>query len=218
MKKIAVILCGSGFKDGSEIRESVATLYALSKLGAEAHIFAPYENQFNVVNNLTGDELKHEYRNQLLESARIARGKVSDIKTLNPEEYQGLIIPGGFGAAKNLCTYAQSGIDGRVHPELKRILNGFYEAKKPIGAICIAPMILALNFKDKNFNMTLGKNGDTAEDLVSLGHKHLEIETSRVLFDKMNLILTTPAYMDDSAPLHKVFEGIEALVTEMINY
>jgi enhancing lycopene biosynthesis protein 2 len=214
-KKVAVILCGSGFKDGSEIRESVATLYALSKHGFEYKCFAPDENQYHVINCKTGEELKSQFRNQLIESARIARGEVYDIKTLNAEDFDAVILPGGFGAAKNLCTYAVRGIEGSVHSEVTRVLNQFNTALKPIGAICIAPIILAMTFKKKNLKITLGKESDTTDDAKKLGHTLYFIGTDEAYTDKENNIVTTSAYMDDKAPLHKVFEGIEALVVEI---
>ena len=214
-KKVAVILCGSGYKDGSEIRESVATLYALSKHGIEVQCFSPDENQYHVVNCKTGMELPNQFRNQLIESARIARGEVEDIKKLKASDYDAVIMPGGFGAAKNLCTYAVRGIEGSVHMEVSRVLNEFYAAKKPIGAICIAPIIVAMTFKNKNFKITLGKESDTTIDAEKLGHTMYFVECNQVHVDRENLIVTTPAYMDDKAPLFKIFEGIESLVVEI---
>lgn len=214
-KKFAVILCGSGFKDGSEIRESVATLYALSKHQIEFSIYAPNENQYHVVNCITGEEQPSQFRNQMIEAGRIARGKVEDLKKLNPDEFDGIILPGGFGSAKNLCNYAFKGIEGSVHPEVSRVLNEFYRLKKPIGAICIAPMILALNFKSKGLKLSFGKESTASDDLSFLGHTHYETKTNVAFVDRENRIVTTGAYMDDNANLFDVFEGIEALVVEM---
>jgi enhancing lycopene biosynthesis protein 2 len=214
-KKIAVILCGSGFKDGSEIRESVGTLYALEKHGFDYQCFAPDENQYHVVNCNTGTELPNQFRNQLIESARITRGNVEDIKKLKAEDFDAIILPGGFGAAKNLCNYAIRGIDASVQPEVARVLNEFYNGKKPIGAICISPMILALNFKKKDFKITLGKESDTSIDAEKLGHTMYYLEANQAFTDRENLIVTTPAYMDDKASLVSVFEGIDSLVVEI---
>lgn len=214
-KKIAVILCGSGFKDGSEIRESIATLYALEKHEFDYQCFAPDENQYHVVNCKTGTELPNQFRNQLIESARITRGNVEDIKKLKAEDFDAIILPGGFGAAKNLCTYAVRGIDASVHPEVSRILNEFYNGKKPIGAICISPMIVALNFKKKDFKLTLGKESETSIDAEKLGHTMYYLESNQAFTDRENLIVTTPAYMDDKASMISVFEGIDSLVVEI---
>lgn len=214
-KKVAVILCGSGFKDGSEIRESVATLYALSKHELDVKCFSPNENQYHVVNCKTGDEIPNQFRNQLIESARIARGDVEDLKTLRAEDFDALILPGGFGAAKNLCNYAFRGLEATIHNEVTRVLNEFYNERKPIGAICIAPIILAMVFKNKNLKITLGRGGKAQDDAERLGHTLYSVDASKSITDQGNLVVTTPAYMDDNAELHHVFEGIESLVVEI---
>lgn len=214
-KKIAVLLCGSGFKDGSEIRESVATLYALSKHQIEFQCFSLNQNQHHVINCKTGEELSNQFRNQLIESARIARGDVFDIKTLSASDYAALIIPGGFGVAKNLCNYAFKGIEGSVQLDVAKILNDFHQNKKPIGAICIAPMLLAMHFKNKNLKLTLGHRSDISDHAERLGHTIYELESHKAIVDQNNLIVSTPAYMNDKAELFQIFEGIEALVVEI---
>lgn len=214
-KKIAVILCGSGYKDGSEIRESVGALWALSKHGFEVQCFAPNEPQAHVVNSLTGKESAGENRNQLVEAARIARGKILPLTELNPSQFDGVVIPGGFGAAKNLCNYAFKGTAGTVHGLFNEKLHAFHSAKKPIGAICIAPMIVAMAFKNANFELTEGAEGGAAEDIRALGHKHVATQPNQIHVDLKNKIVTTPAYMYDDAPLHEIFEGIEKLVLEL---
>src|SRR5271154_5663528 len=132
-KKVAVVLCGSGYLDGSEIRESVGVLWALSKNHAEVQCFAPDADQSDVMNCLTAQPASGERRNQLVEAARIARGKVRPLSHLNAGEFNALIMPGGFGAAKNLCTFASAGAGGTVLPELKKVLEAMHAAKKPIG-------------------------------------------------------------------------------------
>ena len=72
MKKIAVVLSGSGVYDGSEIHEAVLSLLAIEKHGAQWHCFAPNINQHHVINHITGAEMDTT-RNVLIESARIAR-------------------------------------------------------------------------------------------------------------------------------------------------
>jgi enhancing lycopene biosynthesis protein 2 len=212
--KVAVVLCGSGFKDGSEIRESVLTLLSLSQNNIAFQCYAPNEIQADVVNCLTG-EASNEQRNMLVEAARIARGEVKTLSTLNPKDFDGLIIPGGFGAAKNLCTFAFKGSGGEVREDLTEIIHGFYQAKKPIGAICIAPTILALALKGKKLSLTVGEAGEAAQEIEKLGHKHTVKKASEALVDQENKIVTTPAYMYDSAELSEIFKGIGELVTEM---
>lgn len=215
MKKIAVILCGSGFKDGSEIRESVGVLWALSGQRAEVVLFALDEPQFDVVNCLTG-EVEKESRNQLVEAARIARGNIKPLSELNVDAFDGIIMPGGFGAAKNLCNFAQAGADGKVHALVEKILKKFLQQKKPIGAVCIAPAILALVFKGSELQLTVGEASDAASAIEALGHRHVIRKANEWHVDSTHRVVTTPAYMYDDAPLHEVFDGIRGLVNEVI--
>jgi len=217
MKRVAVILCGSGFKDGSEIHESVLTLLALSSRGARYHCFALDQPQHHVVNCLSGSVIENESRNQLVESARIARGAVSSLKDLKVTDFDALIFPGGFGAAKNLCNYAFAGPNARLVPEIGAVLDAFYSAKKPIGAICIAPMILALHFKGKGLRLTLGPSDEgTFSDLRSLGQIPVEQQVEGICVDESHRVVSTPAYMHESPPLHGVATGIDALVEAVL--
>ena len=215
-KRIAVVLCGSGFKDGSEIRESVGVLWALSQHPVDVQCFAPDAPQKDVINCLSGQPM-NESRNQLVEAARIARGKIKALTELNPAEFDALILPGGFGAAKNLCDFASKGIEGSVIPDLKEKLQAFFAAKKPIGAVCIAPAIIALAFPEKNFRLTVGAEGEVAQSIEKLGHKHIITSASECCSDEKNKIFTTPAYMYDNANLSDIFEGIRKLVSEVTN-
>lgn len=218
MKKIAVILCGSGYKDGSEIRESVAVLWALSQEGAEAHCFALDEPQADVVNCLTGQTAAGEKRNQLVEAARIARGQVQPLSKLRAAGFDGLAIPGGFGAAKNLCTFATQGSGGIVNPEVQRVLQEFHAAGKPIGAVCIAPALVALAFPKQGFELTLGAKGEASAELEKLGHRHVEKKPNEWHCDRKHRIVTTPAYMYDGAPLREIFAGVHGLVKEVCSF
>ncbi len=215
MKKIAVILCGSGYRDGSEIRESVAALWALSQVGLEAECFAPDLPQADVVNCLTGEVSKGDSRQMLVEAARIARGKVRKLDLLLPSEFSGIILPGGFGAAKNLCDFASRGSQGKVLPLLQQKLHEFHKTRKPIGAICIAPALIALAFKDAGFDLTVGMAGEASAEIERLGHKHTVKKPDECLVDLAHRVVTTPAYMYDDALLHHVFSGIQKLVSEV---
>jgi enhancing lycopene biosynthesis protein 2 len=216
MKKIAVVLCGNGFKDGSEIRESVAVLWGLSKVGARVQCFAPDKPQADVVNCLTGKTVTGETRNMLVEAARIARGEILPLNQLNPSQYDAIVIPGGFGVAKNLCTFATEGSNGKVLPELKTILEKFHSDQKPIAAVCIAPAVVAMAFPGKHFEMTMGGPSEAAQEIEKLGHKHVPTQASDCYVDKKNKIITTAAYMCD-APLHEIFEGIRKLTEELVS-
>jgi enhancing lycopene biosynthesis protein 2 len=215
MKKAAVILCGSGFKDGSEIREAVGVLWALSGQGVATNIFALDEPQADVVNCLTGEVARGESRNQLVEAARIARGMVMPLPELKAQDYDFLVLPGGFGAAKNLCTFAKDGAGGKVHAEVKKILEEFHGKGKPIGAVCIAPAVVGLAFAGQGFELTLGAAGEASAELEKLGHRHVPKAASEWHVDAKNKVVSTPAYMHDSAPLHEIFTGIQGLVREL---
>ncbi len=214
-KKIAVILCGSGFKDGSEIRESVGVLWALSRHNLKTECFAPQLPQFDVINCLT-NEAMNEKRNMLVEAARIARGDIRDLQELNPDEFAGIVIPGGFGAAKNLCDFAFKGSQGSTLSLLKEQLEKFYAAGKPIGAVCIAPAIVALSFRDKKFDLSVGPKSEASDEIEKTGHRHVMTTASECCVDTKNKIVTTGAYMHEKAPLCDIFEGIRKLVDEVV--
>ncbi len=215
MKKVAVMLCGSGFRDGSEVRESVATLWALSQLPLEVQCFAPDSPQSDVVNCLTNQTVEGESRNMLVESARIARGKVKPLDSLVPAEFSAILLPGGYGVAKNLCTFAREGSHGTVLPALEKVLQEFHNARKPIGAICIAPAVIALAFRGAGFELTLGMSGEAAQEIERLGHRHVARRADESHVDRTHRIVSTPAYMIEEAPLHHVFTGIQKLVNEV---
>ncbi len=215
-KKIAVVLCGSGYLDGSEIRESVAVLWALSKHPVEVSIFAPNENQFHVMDCLHKKPVAGEVRNQMVEAARIARGQISPLSELNMDRFNGLILPGGFGAAKNLCTFAFDGVKGKVHPVLERSIEIAHHSKKPIGAVCIAPVIVALALRNAGLKLTLGGAGEAATAVEALGHEHVVCAVNQAVVDSKNRVVSTPAYMIEDAYLFEIFEGIESLVREVV--
>jgi enhancing lycopene biosynthesis protein 2 len=165
MKKFAVILSGSGVYDGSEIHEATLSLYAIMKHGASYEIFAPDIKQHHVINHITGTEMKEE-RNVLIESARIARGQIKPMSAFKQAEFDALLMPGGFGAAKNLSDFAFKGAEAGVHFEVKNAIQEMNRAGKPIGALCIAPALIALTLDD--VDLTIGNDKDTAEALEKL--------------------------------------------------
>ncbi|HEY8278710.1 MAG TPA: isoprenoid biosynthesis glyoxalase ElbB [Bdellovibrionota bacterium] len=215
MKRAAVILCGSGFKDGSEIRESVAVLWALSVENVEAHCFALSQPQSDVVNCLTGQAEPGEKRNQLVEAARIARGAVRPLSELQAKDFDFLVIPGGFGVAKNLCSFATQGSGGKVQPEVKRVIEGFRDAGKPIGAVCIAPAAVAMALPGSAIELTVGEKSEASGEIEKLGHRHVVKSASQWHTDRKNKIVSTPAYMYDEAPLKDVFTGVHGLVHDL---
>lgn len=213
MKKIAVVLSGCGFKDGAEITESVSTLIALSESGAQYQIFAP-EVSYTSTNHLNG--LGEDTRSALKEAARIARGKISPLSDLNSKNFDGLVFPGGYGAALNLCSFGKEGAKGSVLPEVKRVIQNFYKESKPILGICIAPALLSLALGREGIAVTIGNDMGTAAEIEKTGASHEECSVTDFVTDRGHKIITTPAYMYDNAKPHEVFKGIKAAVAELV--
>lgn len=211
-KKIAVILSGCGHQDGSEIHEATLTLWAIHKHGADFQCFAPDIDQHHVLNHLTGEEMQHS-RNVLIESARIARGAISPLSHFSASDCDALILPGGFGAAKNLSDFAFAGAGCQVHTEVEEALLTMRRAGKPIGALCIAPVILAKLFP--GINLTIGQDPTTLAAIEELGAVHTTTGEGEVIVDRENMIVSTPCYMLDSR-IDKIGEGAEQLVVEIL--
>lgn len=216
MKKIAVCLSGCGVFDGAEVHESVLTLLAIDQAGAKAVCCAPDVPQAGVVNHLTNKPGEGS-RNVLVESARIARGEIRNLKDVHAAEVDALIFPGGFGAAKNLCTFAVDGPTCRVNPEVERIVGEMLAAKKPIGAICIAPAMLAriLGGRDLRAKLTIGNDPGTAAAMDEMGCEHVRCTVRDIVVDERHKIVSTPAYMLGKGPA-EVFEGIRKTVNEVL--
>lgn len=211
-KKIAVILSGCGKADGSEIHEATLTLLAIDQQGATYHIFAPNITQRDVVNHLTG-ETTQETRNVLVEAARIARGDIKDLKEYEAKDYDALILPGGFGAAKNLCSFAIEGENMSINKEVSKALQTTHEAKKPIGALCIAPIIVAKVLQGAT--VTLGQDENIAKIVDNWGSKHENTSHGEISVDTNNKVVTTPCYMLD-ARISDVYNGATALVKKVL--
>lgn len=192
MKKFAVILCGCGSMDGSEIHESVMTMLAIDNAGCQYTLFAPDENQYHVINHLTQQPMS-ETRNMRVEAARIGRGNVLDIRDFKAEDFDAVVFPGGFGAAKSLFTYAFDGANVTVREDVRKVVVDMFQAHKPIGALCISPVMVAKVLGE--VTVTVGTDAKTIEDVLSFGAKHKETAQGEVVTDKEHLIFTTPCYM-----------------------
>ena len=210
-KKIAVILSGCGNKDGAEIHESVMTLWAIHKHGAEYQCFAPDIPQHHVLNFITGQEMD-ETRNVLVESARIARGDITDLKEYNAEDYDALVIPGGLGVAKNLSTYAFEGPDCTVNEDVVRAVKETAGQNKPIGALCIAPAIIAKILGD--VSLTIGSDPGTEAAVIRMGASHQKTTHGEIVVDREKKIVTTPCYMLD-ANIGNIMRGAAAVVEKL---
>jgi enhancing lycopene biosynthesis protein 2 len=217
MAKIGVVLSGCGVFDGSEIHEAVITLLAIDRAGAEAICMAPNVEQMHVVNHLTGEPASGEKRNVLVESARIARGKIRDIKDVAASDIDALIFPGGFGAAKNLCDFAVKGPDCTVYPEVAQLVRDVVRAGKPLAAVCIAPALVSKVLGDDKLahKLTIGTDEDTAQALRSMGSEHVMCPVSEFVVDRENKIISTPAYML-AGSISEAAEGIEKTVKALM--
>jgi enhancing lycopene biosynthesis protein 2 len=214
-KKIGVLLSGCGVMDGSEIHEATLTLFFLDKQGAEIICMAPNKEQFDVMNHVAGSSAQ-EKRNMLVEAARIARGKILDIKTVKADDLDAIIIPGGLGAAKNLCTFASEGSDCRVDEDVAGLLWNLYRAKKPIGALCIAPALIARLFgAEISPELTIGTDAGTASKLEKMGARHKKALVNEIIIDDKNRIVTTPCYMLAQS-IKEVGAGVEKLVAQIM--
>jgi enhancing lycopene biosynthesis protein 2 len=212
MPKIAVVLSGCGVYDGTEIHEATLALFAIARNGAAYEIFAPDINQHHVVNHITGDEM-NESRNVLVESARIARGNIKPLSEFDGKQFDALIFPGGFGAAKNLSTFAFEGAGLSVNPDVENSIKEMVKLGKPIGALCIAPVLLAKILGD--VKLTIGQDKDTAEAVENMGASHINTTHGEIVIDENLKLVTTPCYMLD-ANIVQIAEGAENLVKAVL--
>lgn len=210
--KFAVILAGSGVFDGSEIHEATMSLYAIMKNGGTYQVFAPDIDQHNVINHITGEEMD-EKRNVLIESARISRGDIKNLKEFNAEDYDALILPDGFGAAKNLSTFAFDGANCKINGEVENAVRAMADQSKPIGALCISPVLLAKIFGD--VKVTIGQDRDTAKALEQMGATHQKSDHGEVVVDENRKLATSPCYMLDANILN-VAEGADNVVKSLM--
>ncbi|MBC8525854.1 MAG: isoprenoid biosynthesis glyoxalase ElbB [Candidatus Cloacimonetes bacterium] len=214
-KNIGVVLAGSGWQDGSEIHEAVLTLLYLDKASAKIIMMAPDLKQMNVVHHLTNETVHAESRNTLVEAARIARGDVKDIKDITPTELDALIIPGGFGVAKNLCDFATKGENLTVNPFLEKMILELHKRKKPLGFMCISPVIAAKVLGKYHPKITIGNDEGTANIIEKLGAQHINCPVDKIVVDEDNNIVTTPAYMLGPSIAY-ISKGIEKLVKKVL--
>ncbi len=211
-KNIAVILSGCGVYDGAEIHESVFTMWAIAKAGAHYQLFAPDLEQHHVVNHLTG-ETTAEKRNVLVEAARIARGQILPLSQFKADAFDALMMPGGFGVAKNLSDFALKGAHCTILPQVEKAIREIHNAGKPIGALCISPVVIAKVLG--KVQLTIGSDKATAKAITQMGAKHLTTTHGQVVTDSKMKIATTPCYMLD-ASIPQIAEGAENIVNAVL--
>ncbi len=206
--KVAVVLAGCGVFDGAEIHEAVMTLYAIDRMGGKYEVFAPNVKQHHVINHITGEPM-NEARNVLTEAARIARGKIKALTEYRVADFDALIFPGGFGVAKNLCTYAVDGTDCHVDRVVEAAIRDTHRAGKPIGALCISPVLITRVLGD--VTVTIGDDTSTASDITAMGGRHEVKHHGEVSVDRKNRIVTAPAYMLN-ATITEIARGAEEVI------
>jgi len=211
--KAGVLLSGSGVMDGSEIHEAVLTLLHLDKNNLDIICMAPNHNQTRVVNHSSNEIIKTDTRNMLAESARIARGDIKDISAINSEDIDMLILPGGFGAAVNLCSFADEGPACSVNPEVEKFINEIIDKNKPLGALCIAPALIARIFGKRGIKvkLTIGNDSDTASAINKMGAEHIACPVNQAVIDRKNKVVTAPAYMLAKS-ITEVEESVKAMI------
>ncbi len=215
MAKVGVILSGCGVFDGSEVHEAVLMLLSLSQRGAEYECMAP-DKPADTVNHLT-QQSEGEPRNVLAESARIARGKIVRLADVNAADYDAFVLPGGFGAAKSLCTFAAAGPDCEADPDVARVLTEAHRAGKPLGFACIAPAVAARVFGGESPKLTIGHDAETAAGLEAMGARHVTCDVKDIVVDETHRIVSTPAYME-AKNLTDLYLGIDKLVAQVLEW
>lgn len=214
MKKFALVLAGCGWLDGTEINEAVCLLLALSQHSCEVKCFAPNRPQTHVVNHFAGEQENNEERNILQEAARITRRNIQPIEEFKADDFDALLFSGGYGVAKNLCNYAFKGADMEVQPDVARVILEMHAAKKPIGGMCIAPVMFAKLIP--GVCVTLGSDGTAdADNVFKMGGNHVQTEHGDVVADNENLVFTTPAFMLD-ATLKDIYDGAYNLIDAIL--
>ncbi|WP_346860356.1 isoprenoid biosynthesis glyoxalase ElbB [uncultured Draconibacterium sp.] len=212
MKKIAVVLAGNGVYDGAEIHEATLTLLAIAQQGAEYQCFAPDINQAHVVNHITGEEMP-ETRNVLVESARIARGNIKALSEYKASDFDAIVFPGGFGVAKNLCTFAFDGPDCTVNSDVEKAIRETVVEEKPVGALCISPALIAKVLGD--VKLTIGQDQGTADAIETLGATHIKTTHGEIVVDEKYKLITTPCYMLD-ATISQIAVGANNVIAKII--
>lgn len=225
--KIGVLLSGCGVYDGAEIQEAVLTLLAITEMGDEAVCIGIDKNQHHVINHLNGEEM-NESRNMLVEAARIARGEITELSTLDPADIDALVIPGGFGSAKNFTSWAFDGPDSTILPEVKLLLVNLVNIGKPIAALCVSPVVVAKAFEDSSVEpfMTIGSDQEESpydingfsQGLVATGAKTTMKTKSEINIDRINKIVTAPCYMmeTDLVTLRKNIQDALKAIKELV--
>ncbi|MDY0132907.1 MAG: isoprenoid biosynthesis glyoxalase ElbB [Desulforegulaceae bacterium] len=213
MKSIGIILSGCGVNDGTEVHEAVITMLCLDQKNADISYFAPDINQANVINH-SNQELMSESRNIKIESARISRGNIKDIKSADSDKLDALILPGGAGAIKNFSKIFDNPASPEINQDVSNLVKKMHSKKKPIGSICISPLLIAAILGNFNPELTIGNDINTAQMIEKFGGVHKNCSFDSIITDEKNLLVSTPAYMVSTGPA-QVYQGISKLVDKI---
>ena len=213
MKKIAVVFSGCGFLDGTEVTEAVSCLVSLSQYGADFTCFSMDKNTptVNHKNQSDGPE-----QNMLEASARISRGQIENLNTLKAESFDGLLFAGGYGAAKHLSDWAFKGSSATLEKDVQSTITDFFDQSKPMGFLCISPVLAAKALGEKGVTLTIGNDPETAQEIEKTGARHEDCPVSDYITDRDHKILSSPAFMYGEAQYHEVFQGINGMVKELV--
>ncbi len=217
MLKVGVLLSGCGFNDGSEVYEAVLTILALEKAGAAVQAMAPDVEQAIVINHYSGEEERGQSRNMLVEAGRIVRGQIISTREVSSHSLDALVIIGGWGAVKNLCSYFVDGAQARINPDAERIISELHALGKPIGALSAGPILVAVALKNQNISITIGQDAATAENLAALGATHAPTNVDEIHVDVANKIVSTAAFMLAQTPA-EAEPAISALVARVLGF
>jgi enhancing lycopene biosynthesis protein 2 len=214
-KRVGVVLSGCGYLDGAEIQEACCTLLSLDRRGAKLVAMAPDVDQLHVVDHVKAAPADGQRRRVLGEAARIVRGDIVELSRVSAKDLDALIFPGGFGVAKNLCSFAVDGRNMKVLPDVERIARDIRQAGKPAGYVCIAPVLAARLFGGEGVKLTIGDDPDTAAAITSWGARHVDCKVEEIAVDERLKIVSTPAYM--LGPwIAPVAAGIDKLVSAVL--
>jgi len=217
---VAVVLSGCGVMDGAEVTEAVGLIVSLSQAGFGMAFYAPDRFQANVIDHYRG-VAAGESRNILSEAARIARGNIKPLSAIRPEAHCAIVFPGCFGAAKNLCNFAEAGGRANLYEDVQAALSPFVEERKPIVALCAAPLVLGLiarNCGISGSRITFGgyAEGKAMVDALGVwGQTHVEMPVDGACVDEGHRFVSVPAYMYGGATPAQVFAGCQAAVAAL---
>ena len=224
MIKFAMILSGCGGMDGSEVHEAVSLMIAVKQLGCKYTCFALNEPQKYVINvnhDIGTQQQTSETRNMLLEAGRLNHGLIHDLKKLNVSQFDGLVLPGGYGTGTSLSNFIEcdgqtckKNIDYIVKDEIKDVIQEFNKQKKPIFAGCMAPILVNGSLTGVTIMTDIGLY--TKEIIEKHKNSYKVCNAGEVCVDFENKIVTVPFYMTPKVEIDTIFDESIKGISELI--